>query len=106
MTIFKVLYVEGVNIEGDETISRIGDRLGIVGAFEKTSNPAVKEALKANTEEAIRNGVFGVPAFVIDGELFWGDEATGMFLDFLKNPDLFNEREMLRLSNLPMCVER
>lgn len=31
-------------------------------------------ALAAETAEAVRLGLFGVPAFVVEGELFWGDD--------------------------------
>jgi 2-hydroxychromene-2-carboxylate isomerase len=36
--------------------------------------PAVKERLKAETEGAIRAGVFGVPTVLVGEELFWGDD--------------------------------
>jgi 2-hydroxychromene-2-carboxylate isomerase len=38
----------------------------------------VKAQLKRNTDEAIAQGVFGVPAFVVDGKLFWGLDALPM----------------------------
>jgi len=34
---------------------------------------------KALTDEAIGRGVFGAPTYVLDGELFWGQDR----LDFL-----------------------
>ena len=34
----------------------------------------------ANTQAAIEDGVFGMPTFVVDGELFWGKDR----LDFLE----------------------
>ena len=34
----------------------------------------VKDALHGETELAIGQGVFGVPTFIIDGELFWGND--------------------------------
>jgi 2-hydroxychromene-2-carboxylate isomerase len=33
-----------------------------------------KDALRAHTDEAIRLGVFGAPAFVVGDELFWGND--------------------------------
>ena len=66
----------------------------------------VKQALRANTDEALGLGVFGVPTFVADGELFWGDDATDMFLDYLRDPKLFDGAEMSRLSNMPMGIIR
>lgn len=34
----------------------------------------IKDALRAATEEAGRKHVFGAPTFLVDGELFWGDD--------------------------------
>ena len=33
-----------------------------------------KLALRHQTDEAVRLGVFGAPSFVVDGELFWGND--------------------------------
>lgn len=40
---------------------------------------AVQSEYDANTDRAIEQGVFGVPTFVIDNELFWGQDR----LDFV-----------------------
>jgi 2-hydroxychromene-2-carboxylate isomerase len=34
----------------------------------------VKDALKANTEEAIARGVFGAPTFFVGDEMYWGND--------------------------------
>lgn len=36
--------------------------------------PAIKEALFAETREAIASGVFGVPTFICDRQSFWGHD--------------------------------
>jgi len=33
-----------------------------------------KERLRLQTEEAVRLGIFGAPTFIVDGELFWGND--------------------------------
>ena len=33
-----------------------------------------KDRLKAQTEEAVRLGIFGAPSFLVRGELFWGND--------------------------------
>ena len=48
--------------------------------FARAETPDVKEALKANTKEAVDRGVFGAPAFFVGGELFWGNDR----LDFVE----------------------
>jgi carboxymethylenebutenolidase len=35
---------------------------------------AVRQRLDANTQKALDRGVFGAPSYVIDGEIFWGQD--------------------------------
>lgn len=42
------------------------------------SGAAAKALLRANTEAAAAGGVFGVPAFEVDGRLFWGLDSLPM----------------------------
>ena len=42
------------------------------------SSVEVKAELRANTDAAIRLGVFGVPTFELEGRLFWGLDALPM----------------------------
>lgn len=39
---------------------------------------AVKQVLRAHTAEALAQGVFGVPTWVCEGRLFWGQDALPM----------------------------
>lgn len=49
----------------------------------------VKAQLKANTDEALARGVFGVPTFVVDDKLFWGLDALPMMRQYLDNDPWF-----------------
>ena len=80
--------------------------LNIKNPEEAINNIDVKEKLKQNTENAVTDGVFGVPTFVVKDELFWGGDATDMMLDFLTNPTLFETSEMKRISEMPMGKTR
>ena len=66
----------------------------------------IKEALKLNTERAIAAGAFGVPTAIVDGEIFWGYDSTDMLFDYCRNPDLFADPEMRRVSTLPIAAAR
>jgi hypothetical protein len=66
----------------------------------------VKDILRANTEAALARGVYGVPTFAIDDELFWGDDVTDMFLDYLADPALFESGDLSRLRDLPVAAQR
>lgn len=105
-TIFHGIYGEG-RAPGDAgTLGVLGERLGVADPEQAVQAPAVKEALWDNTNEAIAAGVFGVPTFVTGGEVFWGDDALPMLLDYLADPNLFATPEMRRISEMPMGVVR
>lgn len=104
--IFEFIFAEGRDIQKDDEWRLLTERLEIDEADAMVSRQEVKDELRANTEEAIARGVFGVPTFVIDGELFWGADQTDMLLDYLDNPALFSSEAMLRIDNMPMGVTR
>ena len=51
----------------------------------------VKAQLKANTDEAIARGVFGVPTFAVDDKLFLGFDALPMLAAYLSGDPWFDE---------------
>lgn len=66
--------------------------------LEKTFDPTVKKELKQNTKEAIGFGAFGVPSFITQEELFWGNDSIEHLKLSLANSDPLNKelyREML-----------
>ncbi len=52
--------------------------------------PEVKSQLQKNTEDAIAQGVFGVPAFAVDDKLFWGLDSLPMLRDYLLGAPWFD----------------
>jgi len=48
--------------------------------LDDAATPAVQQRYDANTQRAIDAGVFGSPSYVIDGEIFWGQDR----LDFVQ----------------------
>ncbi len=106
LRIFHFVYAEGRNVDDETSIGELGATLGIQDAARRIEDPEIKDLLRRNTQAAIDEGVFGLPTFVADGELFWGDDSTQMFLDFLRDPVLFDEPDMQRVSNMPMGLIR
>lgn len=104
--VFEIIYGKGCQPDAADGIKEIAKTLGISDPDNTISDAAVKATLRANTQTAIAHGVFGVPTFVVRGEVFWGGDATDMMLDYLKNPALFETSEMQRVSNMPMGLIR
>jgi 2-hydroxychromene-2-carboxylate isomerase len=104
--IFEFIFGEGRDVQSDEEWSALAARLQVDDPDTLVSQPEVKSALRENTEEAARRGVFGVPTFAVGDELFWGADLTDMLLDFLADPKLFTRGEMARVDSLPIGAER
>ncbi len=79
--ILRALWAEGRDIADPETRRAIADENGFDGAalVAAESSEPVQAAYQANGADAERLGVFGSPTFVLDGELFWGQDR----LDFV-----------------------
>jgi 2-hydroxychromene-2-carboxylate isomerase len=65
-----------------------------VGRSDRQGDDAAKTAVRGNTDEAIAQGVFGVPTLVIGRELFWGVDAMPLARAYLSDPDLFQTGRM------------
>ncbi len=66
----------------------------------------VKEQLFQNTEQAISKGLFGVPSFVINEEIFWGYDTMDFANNYLSNPELFASKGMVNADNVGAGVVR
>ena len=53
------------------------------------ADEGVKAELKANTDQAITRGLFGVPACTVDDKLFWGFDALPMLRAYLEGDAWF-----------------
>jgi 2-hydroxychromene-2-carboxylate isomerase len=75
--VYRAEFTENKDIADPATINEILVKLGHDPAamIAKSGEQAVKDELRANTEEAMKLGIFGAPDFVTaDGELFWGND--------------------------------
>jgi 2-hydroxychromene-2-carboxylate isomerase len=87
-------------------LSALAPVLGINDIQAVIDNPSVKATLKANTEQAIHAGIFGLPCMHVEQQLFWGADATDYLHYFLNQPEQYFSAEAERLRNLPTLLER
>jgi 2-hydroxychromene-2-carboxylate isomerase len=102
--IFDEIWTTGADASDPGRFSALLKELRI--SPEDLANPEVKNSLKKNTDEAAQRGVFGVPTFEVDRELFWGADSIEFLKDFLANPSVVRNREIQRLDNLPTGASR
>ena len=79
--VFKAVWVQQRNIADEAVLAELLTECGLDAArMEQSRQPAAQAQYQANSEAAIQAGVFGAPSFVVDGEIFWGQDR----LDFLQ----------------------
>ncbi len=77
----KACWAEERNIASEVTFAEILQSLALPAQrIEQAHSQAVQERYDADTQRAIELGVFGAPTYVVDGELFWGQDR----LDFVQ----------------------
>lgn len=105
-TLLDAVFLHGRDVSDPQVIATLARDLDVAEPQAALSAPAVKQRLRENTDWAIARGVFGVPTFVIDEQIFWGHDAFGMVLDYLKDPQLFADPRMQAIEQLPVGAVR
>ena len=79
--VLAALWAEEKNTGDPATLRAIiaGCGLDAIAVIKASEAPAIAEKRDTYTKQAIERGVFGAPSFVIDGEIFWGQDR----LDFV-----------------------
>jgi 2-hydroxychromene-2-carboxylate isomerase len=103
-TIFDSIWTTGAEASDPAAFAALAKSLGVEGA--RLGAPEVKEVLRRNTEEAASRGIFGVPTYEVDGELFWGADAIGFVNAFLADRAALHNEEMRRADSLPVGAAR
>ena len=100
--IFEYAWGDGRDVSDRSEFNGFAAGLGIDDVDTTCGAAQTKDALRSNTERAVEAGVYGVPTFEVEGQLFWGADLTDMLLEFLNDPSLFDGEEMRRIAALPL----
>lgn len=80
------LWAEDRNIADWDVLVDVANKLGMDGAGLRRAaetNSEVEQDFQIATEEAMARDVFGAPSYIIDGELFWGQDRLEFVEDKL-----------------------
>jgi 2-hydroxychromene-2-carboxylate isomerase len=105
-TALDAVFRDGRDVSDPAVIAALARELGVADPQAAISDPAVKQRLRDNTAWAAARGVFGVPTVVIGEELFWGHDAFDMALDYLRQPQAFQDQQMQAVDALPVGATR
>ena len=81
--LFDAIWVEEKDISDVSVLTEIATNAGL--CFDDTQEQAIKDALKANTSEAVDRGVFGAPTFFVGDEMFFGNDRFDFIKEEIRN---------------------
>lgn len=81
----RIEWAEGQNIAEDAALAEVARRIGLDpdAVVAASRDQACLDVLTANADEAIADGVIGVPSFVIGEDVFWGQDRIDFVLEHL-----------------------
>ena len=73
---FRAMWADDRDLTDDGVLRSIAEMGGLdpAAAMQAIETPAIKDKLRANTDEAVARGAFGAPAMLVGDELFWGND--------------------------------
>lgn len=79
--VFAAVWERELDIASADTLAGLLAHSGLSATrLAESREPATQQQYDANTQKALDAGVFGAPSYVVDGEIFWGQDR----LDFLQ----------------------
>ncbi len=76
--IFRAGWEHGLDIGSDDVLKEVlkDQNLYSDELIEKMESKQARIDLKTNIERALQQELFGVPSFMVEGEMFWGNDST------------------------------
>jgi len=79
------VWEQQLDLADEATVTRLANDAGLPGAelVTRSKSDEVEKLYDQNRQDAIAAGVFGSPAWVLDGEVFWGQDRIELLGDAL-----------------------
>jgi len=106
--LFARVWAMGAAITDPEEVAGALSNAGLDGSglVRAAREGPAKARLRALTDGARARGVFGVPTFEIDGELFWGQDSYADLARFVRGEDPVTPELLARWADLPAGARR
>jgi 2-hydroxychromene-2-carboxylate isomerase len=84
---FAAVWEGQLNLADPATLAKMADDSGLAGKqlVERSAAEEISAAYEQNRQDALAADVFGSPVYVLDGEVFWGQDRIELLADALKS---------------------
>jgi 2-hydroxychromene-2-carboxylate isomerase len=84
---FAGVWEDQLNLADPATLVKLADDSGLPGKqlVERSGSDEIGAAYEKNRRDALAADVFGSPGYVLDGEVFWGQDRIELLADALKS---------------------
>ena len=102
-TIFRHVWASGLDAGDAQRLAQLQEHLQ---PAQEPDKQHIKDQLKANTDQAIAAGVFGVPSLQVQDDHFWGLDALPMLRQYLGDDAWFTKSDWQKAGDLPVGIHR
>ena len=83
---FAAVWEDQLKLTDPATLIKLADDCGLPGRqlVERSASEEISAAYEQNRQDALAADVFGSPVYVLDGEVFWGQDRIELLADALK----------------------
>ena len=83
---FAAVWEDQLQLTDPATLIKLADDSGLPGRqlVERSASEEISAAYEQNRQDALAADVFGSPVYVLDGEVFWGQDRIELLADALK----------------------
>jgi 2-hydroxychromene-2-carboxylate isomerase len=99
--IFRFIWREGRDPSTPDGFADLCREINVPHGERLVEHEDSKSRLQRNVDDAVALGVFGVPTFQLNRQLFWGEDALPMMLYCARSPGWLESPEVKRISALP-----
>jgi 2-hydroxychromene-2-carboxylate isomerase len=84
---FLAVWEDELNLADPDEVAKLANAAGLPGQqlVERSGSEAISAAYEQNRQDALAADVFGSPVYVLDGEVFWGQDRIELLADALKS---------------------
>ena len=84
--VFDAIWKNDLNLNDNTMVEKLLKNLDINPRtfLLEAADPKIKDDLKKKTEEASQKGIFGLPSFIVNNKIFWGQDRLEFVLNEAK----------------------